>query len=126
MELDLRSENALQLADLADQVRSLVEAARRGSIEVTMERIGFRPPGELARSHPLITKTQAILEEMGLKVYLDIASTEANLPLSRGFPAITIGLTSGDHAHTSNEYINTAAVGNGMTQLLKIIERIWD
>lgn len=45
---------------------------------------------------------------------------------SLGYPSITIGLTTGDHAHTSNEYINTAVIGKGMTQLLRIIERIWD
>jgi tripeptide aminopeptidase len=126
MELDLRSENANQLADLSNRVRSQVESAKRPGVEVIIERIGHRPSGELDRTHPLITKTSAILEGLGLSVTLDIASTEANLPLSLGYPAITIGMTTGDHAHTANEYINTAPVGLGLKQILTIIERIWD
>ena len=126
MEIDLRSENADQLSGLSSRVRAAVDAAKRAEVEVFCERIGYRPPGELERGHPLIETASAILRELGLAVQLDIASTEANLPLSLGYPAITIGITTGDHAHSAREYINTAGISKGLQQILHLIQRAWN
>jgi len=126
MELDLRSESPQQLADLSAQVRGLVESARRGAASITLEQIGYRPPGELSQTHPLVQKAIQIAVQLGLAARLEIASTEANLPLSLGFPALTLGISTGDHAHSQVEYINTEGIEKGLLQLIRIIETGWD
>jgi di/tripeptidase len=44
--------------------------------------------------------------------------------LSRGLPAITIGLTTGGKAHTVHEFINLAPLEKGSEQLVKLVSRI--
>jgi hypothetical protein len=52
--------------------------------------------------------------EQGIKPQLTCSSTDANLPLSRGFPALCLGLTRGSGAHTLAECIETRQVLAGI------------
>lgn len=122
LELDLRSEGARALAGLAEKVELLVKGANRPGILVHSQVIGQRPPGKLPTSHPLVRLAEECLEGLGLRANLGVGSTDANIPLSQGIPAICIGLTTGGGAHTVNEYINTAPVAQGLAQLLSIVE----
>ncbi len=90
-----------------------------------IERIGWRPAGEIPASHALVQLIQQILRSLGITPHSDIASTEANLPLSLGYPGVTIGLTNGDRAHSAQEYIMTAPLENGLLQLLELTKNIW-
>ncbi len=126
MELDLRSENENSLQELAARVKQSVEACQRPGLELHLERIGRRPSGNLPPSHPIVRVLSSILGELGLSPRLDIASTEANLPLSLGYPALTIGLSMGEHAHTTSESILTAPVEKGLRQLVQLCDRAWE
>lgn len=126
MELDLRSEGKSALSTLVQQVHAAVKAAQRGSVRVRIERIGRRQAGELPESHPLVVFARKVLGELGIEPRLDIASTDANLPLSRGYPAICVGITHGNNAHTTDEYILTEPVARGMEQLYQLVTRVWD
>jgi acetylornithine deacetylase/succinyl-diaminopimelate desuccinylase-like protein len=87
--------------------------------------IGERPVGEKAENHPLVKRAEACLHEQGLEAALISGSTDANVPLSMGYPAIVLGVTTGGGAHTMREYINTAPVAQGMEQLLRFVSRVW-
>jgi tripeptide aminopeptidase len=126
LELDLRSESADALQDLVGQVEQLVQAARKPGVEVEAELIGQRPSGEIQEDHPLVRLAQDCLREVGIQPQLNIGSTDANLPLSLGYPAITIGLTSGGRAHTVREFINVDPLEKGLEQLLRLVRQVWD
>ena len=126
MELDLRSETSSCLTELTNRVKQVVESARRSDFELQIEPIGHRPSGDLPRGHRLVKILREILGELGLEPHLDIASTEANMPLSLGFPALTIGLTRGAHAHSAQETIQTAPIEKGLLQIVRLCERIWE
>jgi hypothetical protein len=64
----------------------------------------------------------AALEAQGIRPNPSIGSTDANAPLSRGYPAVCIGLTHGGGAHTLAEYIYTAPIVKGLAQLQAVIE----
>jgi len=125
MELDLRSEDEAALASLVQEVRRIVGAARRAGVQIDMEQIGKRIAGQLESSHPLVQLAGSALAEAGVQARLDIASTDANLPLSRGYPSICIGITNGNFAHTQDEYILTGQVGSGLAQLYQIVTQAW-
>ena len=63
---------------------------------------------------------------MGIEPHLNIGSTDANLPLSRGLPAVTIGLTTGGGAHSVHEYLNLAPLEKGMEQAVELVSRVWE
>lgn len=126
LELDLRSEDAGTLEALARQVEQITHLAQKPGVTVTAEIIGQRPSGELARDHPLVVLAQECLRRAGVEPHLTIGSTDANLPLSRGLPSITIGLTTGGRAHTLQEFINLAPLEKGMDQALRLVTGVWD
>lgn len=125
LELDLRSESPQVLTELARKVEQLVETFGKPEVRIEAEVIGKRPAGELSVSHPLIRLAQDCLKEQGIEPKLMIGSTDANVPLSRGLPAVVLGVTNGAGAHTPGEFINTEPVGRGMQHLLQFVSRVW-
>ena len=119
--LDLRSIDPVALEALVGQIDAIVRGAQRGEIRVTSEVIGDRPAGRLAPDAPLMLTTLAALRELGIEPTLDASSTDANVPLALGIPAVCIGLTRGGHAHRSDEYIELAPIGRGMQQLVLLV-----
>ncbi len=124
-ELDLRSESSAALEDLVGQFEQLVRGANRQGIHVSAERIGQRPAGEIPANHRLVELARESLEAQGLKASLTSGSTDANIPLSRGIPAIVMGITTGGGTHTLNEYIDIEPIEKGMEQVVRFIRSVF-
>lgn len=121
-ELDLRSENLTALESIVHQVEQTTNSFNKPGVTIRMELIGRRPVGELQSTHTLVQAARSCLLEQGISPQLNIGSTDANLPLSLGYPAITIGLSSGARAHTVHEYIYTEPLKKGLAQLLALVQ----
>jgi acetylornithine deacetylase/succinyl-diaminopimelate desuccinylase-like protein len=124
-ELDLRSEGQESLGALISAAEKLIQQANRPGVSVQAEVIGQRPAGEIPASHPLVTLGRDCLRAQGLEAGLISGSTDANVPLSMGYPAIVLGVTTGGSAHTIHEYINTTPVAQGLEQLIAFVSRVW-
>ena len=123
LDLDLRSENPQTLAALVKQVQTLVEQAARPDVQFHAEVIGDRPAGEISPSHPLVRLALECVEAQDTSPQLNIGSTDANVPLSRGLPAVCIGLTTGHGAHTVGESIDIPPLEQGLAQLVMLVKR---
>src|SRR5713101_4841658 len=123
MWVDLRSVQPIQLTQIESRVdRLLQEVQRDTGVQVTSRIVGQRPAAALAMDHPLCQGVKAIRTYLHLRPALfSAASTDANLPLSLGIPAVCLGITRGALAHTVQEYIDTTPVGGGLKQLLLTI-----
>jgi acetylornithine deacetylase/succinyl-diaminopimelate desuccinylase-like protein len=126
LELDLRSTEPKVLKDLTQKVERLVAQSNKPNLSFKAEVIGHRPVGEIPKKHLLVKTAANILKGIGVQPNLSIGSTDANIPLSRGLPCICIGLTNGGGAHTVYEYINTTPLDSGMTQLVKLVVKVFD
>jgi len=124
-DLDLRSESSEILGDLTDEVSKFVAMYQGDGQEITIEPIGNRPAGEISADHPIIQLSQNILKGLGIQPNLTIGSTDANIPLSLGFPALCVGVSTGNNAHTVDEYIYTEPIIRGITQLVYLVEHIF-
>jgi acetylornithine deacetylase/succinyl-diaminopimelate desuccinylase-like protein len=124
-ELDLRSEAMPVLGQLVQQVEDLIRLANRDGVTVEAEVIGERPAGEIASGHALVRLAAECLRTQGLEAHLTSGSTDANAPLSRGYPAIVLGISTGGGAHTVHEYIDTPPVEKGMEQILEFMSKVW-
>jgi len=125
MDLDLRSEDERILRKLVGKVRQRVNTFDQPGTLVTMQEVGNRPAGELSPNHPLVRAGQSCLLRLGITPTLENGSTDANIPLSRGYPAVCIGLTRGSNAHTDDEYILLEPLADGVRQLLCLMEQAW-
>jgi len=122
-ELDLRSETANTLDDLVLRVKKQISSFEIKDITHNVKSIGERPGGSLAMDHPLLEAAkQALLSVGETNIQLEIGSTDANVPLSMGFPAICVGLTRGGGAHSMEEYIEIPPITRGYDSLLKTID----
>ena len=121
LELDLRSEGQEKLAELVSEVEKKIREANKPNVTFEAEVIGERPAGEIPADHPLIQLAQECVREQGLEPSLTTGSTDANIPLSRGYPALVLGITTGGGAHTVNEFINTSLVEKGLAQVGRFV-----
>ncbi|MBW7884416.1 MAG: M20/M25/M40 family metallo-hydrolase [Caldilineaceae bacterium] len=127
LELDLRSEEPAALNALVEEVQAIVSRYQtvrwqQAGVEVTTEIIGDRPGGGIADDHPLVLAAVQSLAAISVKPQLNmrISSTDANIPLSRGIPAVCVGITDGGNAHRTDEWIATQPVTRGMRHLLTL------
>jgi acetylornithine deacetylase/succinyl-diaminopimelate desuccinylase-like protein len=124
LELDVRSEDPRTLDAVLGRLEELIGDSQRKDVDVRISVIGDRPAGELAADHPLVRLAVECIGEQGLTATLTAGSTDANIPLSRGLPAVVLGVTTGGGAHTPQEYIDTPPIRKGMRQLLRFAERL--
>lgn len=122
MELDLRSEDYYTLLGIVGKVESLMRKFNRPGVSVSLKVIGDRPVGRIPADHPLVKLAYRSLIEQGLEPCLNIGSTDANIPLSKGFPAICLGITRGNGAHTEREYIQIHPLSKGLRQVSAVVE----
>lgn len=115
--LDLRSIDEDVLAQVGGQVDRLIEEAGRREITVRREVLGERPAGLVALDSRVVDVATSVLSGLGLDPVCDASSTDANIPISRGIPAICLGLTSGGNVHREDEFIDLAPVSTGLAQL---------
>jgi len=126
LELDMRCEEEEGLESLLRRVDEIVSAANGPGVQVGSALIGDRPPGGIPADHPLIRLAEACLLEQGESPSLIGGSTDANIALSRGYPALVLGISTGGGAHTTKEYINTEPVEKGLESLVQFVSRVWD
>jgi acetylornithine deacetylase/succinyl-diaminopimelate desuccinylase-like protein len=111
--IDLRSESLGRIDKMAALLTVAVDQAveaenARGSgprVAARIKEIGSRPSGELAENAPLLEAVRAIDTHLGIRSRLDCSSTDANIPLSLGLQAVSIGAGGqGGGAHTPAEW----------------------
>lgn len=99
-EIDIRSYRPERLDELEVILKESMENGleeqneiRRHGRPLTLEieKIGFRPSGELSPDLPLIQRTFAIVKSFGIEPSITRGSTNSNTPISLGIPAVTIG-----------------------------------
>jgi acetylornithine deacetylase/succinyl-diaminopimelate desuccinylase-like protein len=113
-EIDIRSGDPGKIADIDNVLEQAVATAlaeensnrRKGpELTVQLEKVGERPAAKGNPDAPLVQRAMAAMQALGIEPKLSISSTDANLPLSLGIPAVTMsrGGVSGD-AHSPAEW----------------------
>lgn len=132
LEIDARSTSAAQLKELERAVRRAAHAAadeengRRAlgtsPLTVRVETIGERPCGETPVADDLVQTAIEATLLVGRQPDLALASTDANVPISQGIPAIAIGAGGrGGDAHTHTEWFDNLRGTLGVARALTIV-----
>ena len=115
VKIDLRSEEESELDRLESTLRDSMQAgmkdetaaSRSGgdSLRIEINSLGARPSGKLAEDSPLLEMVRNVDRFLGTRSRLERSSTDANIPLSQGIPAIAIGGGGkGSGSHTLAEW----------------------
>ena len=125
--VDIRSENNERMDELVDTLTSAVDRARDienqratgGRVSAKLKEIGSRPAAALAENAAILRYLRAVDGHLGIRSHLDCSSTDANIPLSLGIPALAIGAGGlGGGAHTPQEWFSPEGRDLGLKRIL--------
>ena len=137
VEVDLRSEAPVELVrleqrflailDQAVQAENHARSTEQGVITVEATLIGDRPAGSTAADSDIVKHSTAALEAHGFAVRHVASSTDANIPMSLGIPAVKIGSGgTGGRGHSLDEWIDVEqsnsvrGMAAGLTAILAV------
>ncbi|HLJ41819.1 MAG TPA: M20/M25/M40 family metallo-hydrolase [Candidatus Acidoferrales bacterium] len=129
VKVDLRSEDDAELSRLESELRKAfasavdeeMAAADPGNetLKLKVTVIGVRPGGRLAADSPLLAAIENVDRYLGNRSRLERSSTDANLPLSQGVPAIAIGAGGqGGGSHSLDEWYDPAGRELGLKRAM--------
>jgi tripeptide aminopeptidase len=119
MLLDMRSVSAEELISLENRALAILpDVEREYDVHIERQLVGDRPAGSKADTVWLVDSIRQVHEALGLQTQVNAASTNANVPLSQGIPAVVIGTYTGKGTHRLEEWIDERSIILGMKQLV--------
>jgi tripeptide aminopeptidase len=131
VKVDLRSEQESQVRVMESALKEAVQSgvreenavARANSdpLKATLRSLGVRPSGKLPDTSPLLDTIRSVDTFLGSRSRLESSSTDANIPLSLGIPAVSIGGGGkGGGSHTPAEWYDATGREAGLKRLFLI------
>jgi len=126
--IELRSTDSTQMHATAAEIRRILEetvapfTALTTPATLTIEAIGERPAAELPRDSALLKMLRSVDRHLSLGTEQRLGSTDANLPLSLGVPAIAIGTGgTGGSIHTLDEWYDPSGRETALRRILLLL-----
>lgn len=122
---EFRSDNRDSLKIMERHLNAAVEFYRAKGVEVQMELIGDRPCSgavDPEAEQALMRRVSAAAREhYGEELTFSPGSTDCNIPLSMGIPAVTAGCYDGSGSHTREEYVEIDSLLPGLKLAFDLI-----
>jgi len=131
MEVDMRSSDPASLKAVDDKFNAAVKEAvaeenrrwnNRGPVTASAELVGMRPAGQTPKDSAIVQTAIEVSRAMKINEVLHEGSTDSNVPMNMGIPAITIsGGGSGSGAHSLNEMFDTKDSVRGTQRAILLV-----
>lgn len=122
MLFEFRSDEPDGLAAMQEHFDRILDDFRAAGVQIETELVGDRPCGLAVDNTTLANRAAAaVLEHYGFSPTLTAGSTDCNVPLSMGIPAICPGCVMGSGAHTREEYVELDSLLPGLKVAFSLI-----
>jgi tripeptide aminopeptidase len=130
LEVDMRSSDAAALGSIDASFQKAVDDAVRdenarwnnGRVTVVKDLVGDRPAGRTPAESPIVKAAVAVNQALSLSATLGEGSTDSNIPMSLGIPAVTVGGGGrGSGAHSPAESFETTESWKGTERVLLLV-----
>ena len=129
VKIDLRSEEDAELNRMESALRDAMQSGLReevlanhagnDALQVSFRSLGARPAGKISDDAPLVETIRNVDRYLGNRSRLERSSTDANIPLSQGIPAVALGGGGkGSGSHTLGEWYDATGREMGLKRLL--------
>lgn len=122
---EIRSVDAGCMEEMRQFFMKTIRRFLAEGVQLEVKQVGERPCAgdvdETVQTHLIEQISHVIYQVTKKEVSLEAASTDANIPLSMGIPAVTLGTIVGGKAHTREEWIDLDSQRIGMKLVLKTI-----
>ncbi len=115
--LDLRSESMHELENLDTAVKKILQDAKTDTVHITQQLLGERPCSNGILNAELYDRYEAVRRAQGLPTVWQSGSTDANIPLHLGIPAISFGICRSHGEHTIHETLEMDTIAPGLQQM---------
>jgi acetylornithine deacetylase/succinyl-diaminopimelate desuccinylase-like protein len=120
---EYRSTSEASLSLMYQRLKDLISREQKSTeTDITLERIGTRPGASTLNAAPQkqlsSTAAKLIRAVSGQEPNTAPASTDANIPLSLGIPAICVGTIRGAMLHTRKEWVDKSSLADGLALIL--------
>ncbi len=120
--LEVELHRAVEDAVLDANRAALASGSKSAPLKLTMQKIGDRPAGQLRPDAAILTALRAVDRHLGIRTEMRVASTDANLPLSLGVEAISMGAGGdGGRVHTRDEWYDARGREVGLRRVLLLL-----
>ncbi|HEY1241428.1 MAG TPA: M20/M25/M40 family metallo-hydrolase [Bryobacteraceae bacterium] len=128
--VDIRSESNEKMEELVEILAGAIDRARdlenqrasAGKVTAKLKEIGSRPAAALPENAAILQCIRAVDAHLGIRSHVDCSSTDANIPMSLGIPAIAIGGGGvGGGAHTTQEWYRPEGRDLGLKRILLLL-----
>lgn len=119
LQFEIRSESADMVDEIGERIDEITaEVESKTGDVVKLDIFAKREPGGIKFTHPLIRNTRKIMQALDLHPRMAPSTSELSAFIYRQIPAITLGITKGDHLEDKNETIEIAPIFKGVAQLI--------
>lgn len=119
---EVRSESKEVVDDVGKTVEDIVkEVASKTGDEVELDIFARRRPGGIPYAHPMNECARSVMKKLDIEPRLAPSTSELAALIDKSIPALTLGITSGDRIHKSNESIQIEPIYKGLAQIIGIL-----
>lgn len=119
---EVRSESEEVVNDVGDTIKNIVmEVTSKTGDHINLDIFAGRSPGGIAYAHPLNECARKVMESLDITPRLAPSTSELAAFIDKKIPALTLGITTGDHINKKNETIKIEPVFTGLAQLISTI-----
>ncbi len=125
LQFEIRSESGDLVRTLGEHIGDIAaETSSETGADVSYNVLARRQPGGIGFSHPLAVHARSIINALGVHPRISPSTSELSAFIDKGIPAVTIGLTEGEHYNEENERLLIEPVYLGLAQLIGLLTAI--
>ncbi|NCC52342.1 MAG: peptidase [Spartobacteria bacterium] len=122
LRFEIRSDSAEMVKNIRRQIEDIVEElSSKTESDLTCKVLASRQPGGIAFNHPFSTHTRKILKRLGVEGRTSPSTSELSVFINHNIPAVTVGISTGEHLNQANEKAMIAPMFTGLAQLVGML-----
>lgn len=125
LQFEVRSESINMTRDLENEIEHIVAEERyKSRADLSFEIIARRNPGGISFKHPLAQRMRKIMETLSIEPRIAPSTSELSGFIDAGIPAVTLGISKGEHLREADEGIYLDPIFTGIAQLVGALRAI--
>jgi len=122
LRFEVRSQNSEMVQSIRERIDSIIaDVASSHNADIEFSVVSSREPGGIDVGHPLVKSCRQVMEKLDVQPTIRPSMSEVSELITRGLPAVALGLTEASNLHDLNETIRIKPIYTGMAQLLAVL-----
>ncbi|UCF91930.1 MAG: M20/M25/M40 family metallo-hydrolase [Desulfobacterales bacterium] len=122
---EIRSDSYKIVKSLFNDIKDIVEGiSHEAEVDLNLKTVSNLKAARLKFNHPLVKSAAAVMERLGLKPVSKPTESAMSIFLAHKIPALTLGITHGDHYYSADATMEIEPMYKGITQVIGVLKAI--